>query len=113
MPNRDTDPGHAARSYLMGKPVHGSLQSLLQLNHNVGGCMVEHSHKFVASISYQRISQAQAPPDDLGRPAQDVITDMVAVSIIDLLEPVEVHHHQNQRRVLALGPAAFLLVKAV
>src|SRR5207248_505048 len=53
-------------------------------------------HELVAAIAGGRINSAHAVSNHRGDGPQDLVAVKVAEAVVDLLEPVEVHHQQSE-----------------
>src|SRR5262249_23585591 len=75
--------------------------------------MMQYGDKLVASITNQSVAESQFSPNELRGPPEDLIADVVAVGVIDLLESVQIHHHDYKRRTVAFSAAPFLFKEAI
>src|SRR5262249_51065362 len=74
---------------------------------------MQHGDELVSRIANQGIAEPQLSPDKLGSPSQDLIAYVVAVCIVDLLESVQVHHHDHEWRAVPFSAALLLLKEAI
>src|SRR5437763_13863404 len=69
-----------------------------------GGRLVRSRQKqreLVAAEAAERVRRTQQLATALDDPAQQVVTSRVAVSVVDLLEPIEVEQHEPERLAIA------------
>src|SRR4051794_20812524 len=60
-------------------------------------CFGEYDDELLAAIAGDDVDLAHLFPDPVGHLDEHGVTDLVAVRVVDLLEPVQVEHQQRQR----------------
>jgi hypothetical protein len=87
-----------------------------------GGCTTirvgAKNNEFLAAVSGDRIARPQAVLDDAGDVAQNVVSSLVAMGVVNALEVVDVDEHRGQigsvsTRLLSLDHTSMLKVASI
>ena len=109
---RDPD----AHSYGKGRPGVGTeyrrldfcAKLIRRLQRYCDACLRQHQRKLVPAVAHQNIALAGLFFQNACDLSQHRIAPMMAILIIDLLEIVDVDHHQRQRPAISFGPLEFM-----